>query len=92
MIKITGVQAFLLSYPFESPIKLNYYGGERTIMKRDAMLIRVETDKGIVGYGPGQGSERAKKAIDDVIAPFLMGRALVDVDALRVLFLKDCRQ
>ncbi len=88
MIKITGVQAFLLSYPFESPIKLNYYGGERTIMKRDAMLIRVETDKGIVGYGPGQGSERAKKAIDDVIAPFLMGRALVDVDALRVLFLK----
>jgi L-alanine-DL-glutamate epimerase-like enolase superfamily enzyme len=88
MIKITGVQAFLLSYPFESPIKLNYYGGERTIMKRDAMLIRIETDKGIIGYGPGQGSERAKKAIDDVIAPFLVGRALVDADALRVLFLK----
>jgi L-alanine-DL-glutamate epimerase-like enolase superfamily enzyme len=88
MIKITGVQAFLLSYPFESPIKLNYYGGERTILKRDAMLIRIETDKGIVGYAPGQGSERAKKAIDDIVAPFLAGRTIGDVDALRVLFVK----
>ena len=52
------------------------------------MLIRVETDKGIIGYAPGQGSERAKKAIDDVIAPFLVGRTLGDADALRVLFLK----
>ena len=52
----------IFSFPihFDRPIKLNYYGGERTIMKRDAMLIRVETDKGIVGYAPGQGSERAQ--------------------------------
>lgn len=88
MLKITRVQSFLLSYPFEAPIKLSYHGGERTIMKRDAMLIRVETEKGLVGYAPGQGSERAKNAIDDVIAPFLTGRNLGDVDALRVLFLK----
>ena len=65
MLKITGVKAFLLSYPFETPIKLDYYGGERTILKRDAMLIRVETDKGIVGYAPGQGSDRAKQAIEE---------------------------
>jgi len=45
MLKITGVKAFLLSYPFETPIKLDYYGGERTILKRDAMLIRIETDR-----------------------------------------------
>ena len=74
---------------FETPIKLDYYGGERTILKRDAMLIRIETDKGIVGYAPGQGSDRAKQAIEDVVAPFLIGRNLGDPDALRVLFLKD---
>ncbi|HYI96049.1 MAG TPA: mandelate racemase/muconate lactonizing enzyme family protein [Bryobacteraceae bacterium] len=89
MLKITGVQAFLLSYPFEAPIKLNYHGGERTIMKRDAMLIRVETDKGVIGYAPGQGSETAKKAIDEIVGPFLVGRTLGDTDALRVLFLKS---
>ena len=69
MLKITDVQAPLLSYPFEPPIKLDYHGGERTIMKRDAMLIRVETDKGVVGYAPGQGSERAKKVIDKSSRP-----------------------
>ncbi|HYP09497.1 MAG TPA: mandelate racemase/muconate lactonizing enzyme family protein [Bryobacteraceae bacterium] len=90
MLKITGVQAHLLSYPFEVPLKLIYHGGERTIMKRDAMLIRVETDKGIVGYAPGQGSERAKQAINTLIAPFLTGRMLGDPDALRVLFSKSC--
>lgn len=89
MLKITGVQAFLLSYPFETPIKLDYFGGERTILKRDAMLIRVDTDKGVIGYAPGQGSDRAKKAIDDVVAPFLVGRNLGDPDALRVLFLNE---
>jgi L-alanine-DL-glutamate epimerase-like enolase superfamily enzyme len=89
MLKITGVQAFLLSYPFPSPIKLSYHGGERTIIKRDAMLIRVETDKGVIGYAPGQGSESAKRAIDEVVAPFLVGRSLGDTDALRVLFLKS---
>jgi L-alanine-DL-glutamate epimerase-like enolase superfamily enzyme len=88
MLKITSVQAFLLSYPFKTAIKLTYHGGERTILKRDAMLIRVETDKGVIGYAPGQGSERAKQAIDDVVAPFLVGRSLGDTDALRVLFLK----
>src|SRR5215203_2200157 len=89
MLKITGVQAHLLSYPFEAPITLSYHGGERTIMKRDAMLIRVETDGGIIGYAPGQGSERAKQVIDTLVAPFLTGRNLGDPDALRVLFVKS---
>jgi L-alanine-DL-glutamate epimerase-like enolase superfamily enzyme len=87
-MRITGVQAFLLSYPFPEALQLSYYGGERTILKRDAMLIRVETASGLTGYGPGQGSPRAKAAIEDVIAPFLVDRTLADPDALRVRFSK----
>ncbi len=86
-MRITSVRSFLLSYPFPEPLKFAYYGGERTILKRDAMLIRVETASGLVGYAPGQGSPKAKSAIDDVIAPFLTGRTLADPDALRVPFL-----
>ena len=87
-MKISRVQTYLLSYPFPEPLKLTYYGGERTILKRDAMLIRVETDDGLVGYAPGQGSEKAKQGIDSAVAPFLEGRTLADPDALRVHFLE----
>jgi L-alanine-DL-glutamate epimerase and related enzymes of enolase superfamily len=87
-MKITKVQSFLLSYPFPEPIELTYFGGDRTIFKRDAMLIRVETDKGLVGYAPGQASESAKAAIENIVGPFLTGHSLTDPDALRVLFLK----
>jgi len=64
-----------------------YYGGERSVYKRDAMLIRVETDKGIVGYAPGPGSEAAKQIIERKIAPFLLAHSLADPDALRVKWL-----
>jgi len=86
-MKISRVQAHLLSYAFPEPLHFPYYGGERTILKRDAMLIRVETADGLAGYAPGEGSAKAKAGIEAVIAPFLEGRTLADPDALRVQFL-----
>src|SRR6266542_6544603 len=90
-MKITKVHSFLLSHPFAEPIRLPFYGGERTILKRDAMLIRVDTDAGLTGYAPGPGSEAAQRAIERTIAPFLEGRTLADPDALRVQFLDTFR-
>jgi L-alanine-DL-glutamate epimerase-like enolase superfamily enzyme len=87
-MRIRSVQAHLLSSPLPAPLNLSYYGGQRTILKRDAMLIRVETDNGLVGYAPGQASETAKLGIDTVVAPFLEGRILADADALRVQFME----
>ncbi len=87
-MKITSVRSYLLSYPFTEPIRLPFWGGERTLVKRDAMVIRVDTDAGLVGYAPGPGSEAAQKAIESVIRPFLVDRVLADPDALRVLFAK----
>ena len=52
-MKITRVEGLLLSCPFDEPIKLPFYGGERTILKRDAMLIRVTADNGLKGFAPG---------------------------------------
>ncbi|HWQ56243.1 MAG TPA: mandelate racemase/muconate lactonizing enzyme family protein [Bryobacteraceae bacterium] len=87
-MQLTAVRSFLLSYPFAEPIRLPFAGGERTIVKRDAMLIRITTDNGLVGYAPGPGSERARDAIEHTIGPFLEGRNLVDPDALRIRFLQ----
>lgn len=85
-MKITAVEAYLLSYPFPEPLRLSYCGGERTIVKRDAMLVRISSDAGLVGYAPGQATVQAKHVIDRLIAPFLTGRTLADPDALRILF------
>ena len=86
MLTIRKVECFLLSCPLPEPLVLPYFGGERRILKRDAMLIRVETCEGIVGYAPGPATEKAKEAIEKVVAPFLTGRGLADPDALRVQF------
>src|SRR3954454_10065053 len=71
-MKITDVRAFLMSYALPEPMKLPFWNGERTILKRDAMLIRVKTDNGLIGYAPGPAHERAQKEIHGIIRPFLL--------------------
>lgn len=85
-MQIRSVSSFLMSYVFPKPVELSYFGGSRQIVKRDAMLIRVETTSGLVGYAPGEGSEAAHRAIQGTIRPWLEGRTLLDPDALRVTF------
>src|SRR5688572_29168263 len=73
-MKITEVQAILMSCPLPEPLRLPFWGGERTILKRDAMLIRVKADNGLVGYAPGPAHERAAREIQSVIRSFLIGK------------------
>ena len=86
-MKIVRVEAFLLSYPLPDPQPLKYWGGERRIVKRDAMLVKVTADNGLTGYGPGQATEENRDAILQTVGPFLAGSVLRDPDALRVRFL-----
>ena len=85
-MKITGVDAYLLSFPFPQPLRLTCHAGERTLFKRDALLVRVSTGDGLLGYAPARPDLETKHAIDRIIAPFLTGRALADPDTLRTLF------
>src|SRR5262249_11028287 len=73
-MKISSVEGLLMSCPLPEPLRMPFWGGERTIVKRDAMLIRVKTDTGLTGYAPGPAHERAAEEIRDVIAPFLRGK------------------
>jgi L-alanine-DL-glutamate epimerase-like enolase superfamily enzyme len=72
-MKISQVEALLMSCALPTPLELPFYGGRRTILKRDAMLIRVTTDTGLRGYAPGPAHETAARQIRDDIAPFLNG-------------------
>ncbi|MEX2302811.1 MAG: mandelate racemase/muconate lactonizing enzyme family protein [Bryobacterales bacterium] len=73
-MKISKVEAFLMSCPLDEPLVMPFFGGERTILKRDAMLIRVTADNGLKGYAPGPAHERARTEISSFIGPFLDGR------------------
>lgn len=73
-MKITNVEAFLMSYLMPEKIELKFYGGIRTILKRDAMLIRITTDNALTGYAPGPAFERAAEEISSVIRRFLVGK------------------
>lgn len=73
-MKIVKVEGLLMSCPFEEPLKLPFYGGLRTILKRDAMLIRVTADNGLKGFAPGPAHVRAADEIRDIVGPFLEGK------------------
>jgi L-alanine-DL-glutamate epimerase-like enolase superfamily enzyme len=73
-MEITRVDSFLMSCALPEPLRLPFHGGERTILKRDAMYIRVTTDSGLTGFAPGPAHERAQREIHELIRPFLMGR------------------
>ena len=73
-MKITRVESFLMSCPLAAPLRLPFRNGERTILKRDAMYIRITTDTGLRGCAPGPADARARDVIQDEIAPFLDGR------------------
>jgi L-alanine-DL-glutamate epimerase-like enolase superfamily enzyme len=73
-MKIAKVEVYLMSFPMPEPVILPFWGGVRTILKRDAMLIKVKTDSGLAGYAPGPAHERAAGEIKNIIGPFLEGK------------------
>jgi L-alanine-DL-glutamate epimerase-like enolase superfamily enzyme len=77
-MKISRVESFLMSFPMPEEIRLPFWGGVRTILKRDAMLIKVTTDNGLIGYAPGPAHERAAYEINNLIGPFLLRKDATD--------------
>lgn len=82
-MKITDVQAFPLSFavPPEHQVSL---GIGRTV-KRDAVLVRVDTDAGLTGWGEAHAG-RAPTVIAELIAstlrPLAIGADADDIDGL----------
>jgi L-alanine-DL-glutamate epimerase-like enolase superfamily enzyme len=71
-MRIKNVEAFLMSFPMPEEVRLPFWGGLRTIVKRDAMLIRIKTDTELTGYAPGPAHERALHEINGQIREFLL--------------------
>src|SRR5687768_17166781 len=71
-----------MSYRLPEPLRLPFHGGLRTILKRDAMIIRVETDMGRKGYAPGPAHQKAADEINGKIRQSLLGRDPMRVSSI----------
>lgn len=60
-MRITNVKAHLLTYQLKEPFEMQFVLGKRTVLKRDAMLIEVTTDEGIVGWGSGDPGDMGNR-------------------------------
>lgn len=63
---LASIEAVALSSPIDPPQLRDFAGGQRTIRKRDAVLLRIETRDGAIGYGPaGATSSAMREHFDD---------------------------
>jgi L-alanine-DL-glutamate epimerase-like enolase superfamily enzyme len=83
-MKITATESILLTVPYRTS------GGLQSIAGRPAaglniLLIRLETDMGVMGWGEAFGhgvSPATWTAFDTLVAPMLIGRDSANIDAL----------
>lgn len=60
-MRITDVRGYALSSPIAPPQSRSFYGGHRRILKRDVVLVTVETASGEIGYAPAGASSSAMR-------------------------------
>ena len=83
-MKITGVDSLLVNLPMVIDGATPMLGG-RARTSIDMLLVRVETDAGITGWGEAFGHRifhATRAAIDTVLGPLCVGRDPADIAAL----------
>ena len=89
-MKISNVSAFALRFTDSDEAVSPYHlprEGWRPVSPgaHETMVVRIETDEGIFGYGEGQipvSPDTTKTIVDDLCTPFLLGKDPFDVEFL----------
>jgi D-galactarolactone cycloisomerase len=74
-MKITRIDTLILKAPLTS--KEKFWSSQATFPERKCLLVRVETDAGIIGWGEGGQygpAEPVASQIHDVFVPLLLGK------------------
>lgn len=77
-MKISRIEATLISVPFVAPIR--WSGGANEDWTR--IIIQVFTDDGLVGLGETLGGSVTKTLIDTEIAPMFLGESPFDIEKM----------
>ncbi|WP_096390230.1 mandelate racemase/muconate lactonizing enzyme family protein [Halopenitus persicus] len=91
-MRITDVGGYALSSPIEPAQTRSFYGGRRRLLKRDVVLVVVETADGEIGFAPAGASSSAMREyfegdsqatfadlVEDEIADALEGETLAEI-------------
>lgn len=70
--KITSVKTYLLRHRLKRPFGVSV--SVPLDKTREALLVKIETDEGLVGWGETSPISGARGTIDDHLAPLLIGR------------------
>lgn len=75
-MKITKISTYAINMPLKLSGDVPHVGGQaRTAL--EMLLVRIDTDEGVTGWGEGFGHRiwsATRAAIDNIIAPVLIGR------------------
>ena len=85
-MKIVRVESVIVKLPFTQPGPPTGFFG-RVFATVDILLVRVDTDAGLIGWGEAFGyavNESTKAALDTLIAPFCVGRDATQIAATRL--------
>lgn len=77
-MRIASVETFLVSIPYTTGPTRGWQGWTHL----NTVLVRIETDEGLVGWGDAFGYHAAratKAAVDHIVAPLLIGRDANDI-------------
>src|SRR5690348_14623276 len=84
VMKITAIDSMLLRIPYRHSGPPTGFGG-KVWTTLDTLLVRVDTDEGVTGWGEAFGynvNEGTKATIDTLIAPLCIGRDAAAIGAL----------
>jgi D-galactarolactone cycloisomerase len=81
-MKIKKIETFILRVPLGDKV---FFSSQCAFPERNSLLVRIETEDGIYGWGEGGQygpPGPVKTAIDQVLAPMLIGRDPLDKDVI----------
>ena len=80
-MKITKVQTILLSYPI--PLEKQWRNNYGQVVQHDNIVVKVETDAGMNGFGVvHSGPEAIKAIVENELQPLLLGEDPTNTERL----------
>src|SRR5204863_6507173 len=83
-MKITAISTILIHIPYQTGAPTQAMAGQ-TWSRMAILLVKVDTDEGIIGWGEGFGHAVApatKVTLDTLVAPHFIGRDPTDISCL----------
>jgi D-galactarolactone cycloisomerase len=82
-MKVTDLQAYLLSAPLAEPFRTRIAIGEWVCYKQDCLVLRIQTDQGLRGYATGPASANLAQLINRNLKSAVVNIDPVKIETLR---------